>query len=183
MRSDSVDAFYSRARREHSVPAATLDALAADPSLPRAGVGALAEALAARPDLPAGLVALVAEVRWAAPPAESAAADADPLPLGDLVDSALDAPTPREPEPVFVPAEYAAAEFAPEPSEEAANEMALAADSAAPPRRRDEPPSDVRLWIGLGVGLWALAILMWLVYIYRPFSSPPPSEKPARARR
>ena len=184
MPSDSVDAFYRRARLEALAPGDALDALAADPSLPQAGVGLLAEALAARPDLPAGLLAMVAELRWAAPPA-------DPLPLGEAVESALGpvsrppaAPTEEatrdDPGGVFVPAEYAPdAAFVPEP----ADELALDADAPLPRRREPEPETNVKLWIWVDVGLWALAIILWLIYFYQPFSSTPPTERPARSRR
>ena len=118
-------------------------------------------------------------------------ADADPTPLADLVDAALDAPPPA-PEAValddFVPPEYVppvdetpGIEEMVEPHNDA-TEIALTTDR--PPRRppSEEPESNWKLWVGVGVGLWALAIVMWLIYIYRPFAAAPPAEKPARAK-
>ena len=191
MPSDSVTAFFDRARRDRLVAGDELDSLAADPTLPQANLGELAAALAERPDLPAGLAPLVEQARSGNLPPESG--------LGDMIDAALAKPdAPPEPvleptppvtdfTPAFVPAEYIpesddvdAEAFAPTPG------LSDGFDADRPPPRRaatQPAESNVRLWIGIGVGLWVVAILMWLIYIYKPFSAPPPAVKPpARAR-
>ena len=104
----------------------------------------------------------------------------------------LEGDPPLTPEEGFVPREYtpgesgeaafaAVSNVAPEEHPEA-----LVAD--APPKPQVVVPrSQIWLWIGAGLGLQLLAVLLWVVYLYNPFAgdkapaaAPTPVKKPAK---
>ena len=97
----------------------------------------------------------------------------------------LEGDPPVTPEEGFVPREYAPGESAEgvyaapayvRPPEE--NPEALVADEPLKPRAEVQR-SQIWLWVGMGVGLQLLAVLLWVVYLFNPFAeakSPAPTQ-------
>ncbi len=97
----------------------------------------------------------------------------------------LEGDPPVTPEEGFVPREYAPGESAEgvyaapayvRPPEE--NPEALVADEPLKPRPEVQH-SQIWLWIGMGVGLQLLAVLLWVIYLFNPFAdAKPPAPTP-----